>query len=180
MDYPFIGRRMEVIKNCSVLADCSFIGAVMCSNIYGFVNSCSIQCCTGDLCNNKTFQYTTTSTTPTNYRILETRVNITSTVMQNNATRIPHKTPEITLSSSLSLSRNSMSSEKALTSRSSATTAWTSQKSQVAIFSSAPPVIEPTVGVSTGSGDAEKISVSKLTVLMPMTVLVSGINYDRF
>jgi len=83
------------------------------------------------------------------------------------------------MSSSLALSRNSVSSEKALTSWSSATTAWTSQKSQVAIFSSAPPVIEPTVGVSKVSGDAEKISV-KLTVLMPMTILFSGINNDRF
>jgi len=100
--------------------------------------------------------------------------------MQNNATRIPHKTPEMAMSSSLSLSQNSVSSQKALTSWSSATTAWTSQKlSQVAIFSSAPPVIEPTVGVSTVCGDAEKISV-KLTVLMPMTILFSGINYDRF
>lgn len=179
MDYPLIGRRMEVIKNCSVLADCSFIGAVMCSNIYGFVNSCSIQCCTGDLCNNKTFQYSTTSLTPTNFGILETRVNISRTVMPNNATRMPHKTPKITMSSSLSLSRNSVSSEKALTTWSSAATSWTSQKSQVAIFSSAPPVIEPTVGVTTVSGDAEKNSV-KLIVLMSMTILVSGINYDRF
>lgn len=179
VDYPVIGRRVEVSKNCSVLAHCSFIESVLCDNFYRFINSCSIQCCTGDLCNNKTFQYGTTSLTPTNFGSAETRVNVTRTVMSNNATRIPDVTSEITMTSSVSSIRNSITSEKALTSWTSALTSWTSQKSQVAIFSSAPPAIEPTVEVKAGSGDAKRICI-KLSVLMLMTILVFGINYERF
>ena len=174
MDYPIIGRRMEVLKNCSVLAHCSFLGTLLCDNYYGFTNSCSIQCCTGDLCNNNTFQYSTNSVKPTNFGIVETRVNITRTVISNNASRKPDERSEITMTSSLS-----MSSEKALTSWTSAATSWTSQKSQVAIFSSGRPAIEPTVEVITVSGYARRICV-KLSVLMVMTILVFGINYNRF
>ena len=178
MDYPFIGRRVEVSKNCSVLAQCSFLETLMCDNFYGFINSCSIQCCTGDLCNNKTFQYSTTSLTPTNVGIVETRVNVTRTIMSNNATRRPGERSEITLTSSISSIRNTMSSEKALTSWTLATTSWTSPKSQVGIFNSTRPSIEPAVEATAVSGYAKRIC-AKLTVLMSMTILVFGINYDR-
>lgn len=176
MDYPIIGRRVEVLKNCSVLAHCSFLETLICDNSYGFINSCSIQCCTGDLCNNKTFQYSTTSVKPTNFGTVETRVNVTRGVMSNNSTRMSDDTSKITMTSSVSSMRNSMSSEKALTSGTSATTSWTSQESQVVIFSSARPAIEATVEVTEVSGDATRICV-KLPVVMLMTVLVSGINY---
>ena len=168
-----------MIKNCSVLAHCSFLGSLMCGNLYGFTNSCSIQCCTGDLCNNKTFHYSTTSATATNFGIVETRVNITRTVKSNNATRKPDERSEIPMTSSVSLIQSSMSSEKALTSWTSATISWTSQKSQVATFSSARPAIEPTVEVTAVSGYARRICV-KLPVLIVMTILVFGINYNRF
>ena len=178
MDYPIIGRRVEVSKNCSVLAQCSFLETLICDNFYGFINSCSIQCCAGDLCNNKTFQYSTTSVKPPNFGTVERRVNVTRGVMSNNGTRMPDDTSEITMTSSISSMRNSMPSEKALTSWTSATTSWTSQKSQGTIFSSARPSIEATVEVKAISGDAKKICV-KLPVVMLMTILVSGINYHR-
>jgi len=177
MDYPIIGRRTEVLKNCSVLAKCSFLETLICDNFYGFINSCSIECCTGDLCNNKTFQYSKTSVTPTNFGIVETRVNVTRTVVSNNATRKPDDTSEITMTSTVSMIQNSMSFEKALTSWTSVTTSWTSQKSQGAIFSSARPAIEPTIEVKPVSGDAKSICV-KLPVLMLMTILVFEINHD--
>lgn len=179
MDYPIIGRRVEVLKNCSVLAQCSFLETLICDNFYGFINSCSIQCCTGDLCNNKTFQYSTTSVKPTNFGIVETRVNVTRGVTSNNATRMPDDTSEITPTSSVSLIRKSLSSKKAMTSWTSATTSWTSQENQGAIFSSARPAIEATVEATAASGDAKRICV-KLPVVMLMTILVSRINYHSF
>ena len=177
MDYPIIGRRVEVLKNCSVLAQCSFLETLICDNFYGFINSCSIQCCTGDLCNNKTYQYRTTSVKPTNFGTVEACVNVTRGVVSINATRMPDDTSEITMTSSVSSIRNSLSSEKALTSWTSATTSWTSQESQGAI--STRPAIEATFGVIAVSGDAKRIYV-KLPVVMLMTILVSGFNYHRF
>ena len=176
MDYPIIGKRMEVLKNCSVLAQCSFLETLICNNSDGLINSCSGQCCTGDLCNNKTFQYTVTSVTPTNFGIVERRSNITRTIVSSNATRMPDDTYEITMTSSVSSIRNSMSSEKLLKSWTSATTFWT-QESQGALFSSA--AIEPTVEATAVSGYAKRIC-AKLLVLVLMTILVSGINYYRF
>ena len=168
-----------MLKNCSVLAECSFLETLICDNFYGFINSCSIQCCTGDLCNNMTYQYSKTSVKPTNFGTVETRVNVTQGVMSNNTTRIPDDTSEITMTSSVSSVRNSLSSEKAMTSWTSAATSWTSQESQGAILSSARPDIEATFGVIAVSGDAKRIYV-KLPVVMLMTILVSGINYHRF
>jgi len=177
MDYPLIGRRMEVLKNCSVLAQCSFLETLICSNFHGLINSCSGQCCTGDLCNNKTFQYSATSVTPMSFGIVQTRSHITRTIVTSNATRMPYDTSEITMTSSVSSIRNSMSSEKALTSWTSAATFWTLQKSQGAILSSAP--IETTVEAAAVSGHSKRIC-AKLPVLVLITILVSGINSCRF
>lgn len=61
MDYPYIGRRVEEIKNCCILAECWVVKAILCENKHGFVNACSIQCCTGNLCNNDSLQPTRSS-----------------------------------------------------------------------------------------------------------------------
>lgn len=153
MDYPLVGRRIEVLKNCSVLAHCSLLETLWCDNSYNFVNSCAIQCCTGDMCNNKTFQYNASSVTQVTPRV--------------NATRT------VTLAtSSVSLIRSTVTYERALTS-------WTSATSQEDIFSSASTAaIEPTVKVIAVSGDAKRI-YNQMSVLLLMVILGSGINCKR-
>lgn len=182
MDYPVFGRRVEVLKNCSVLADCSFLESLLCNNVYNLINSCSIQCCTGDLCNNKTIQNSASSTTRGSTASVETRANVTQTVtranitrtatratMSNNATRTPELTSGINMTSTAPSIRSSTSFERAVTS-------WTSAKSQEAMFSSASPAFEPTVHVRAVSGSTKRIYV-QLPVLLLMTILSSGINF---
>lgn len=164
MDYPLIGRRVELLKNCSVLAHCGFLEQLECDNHYGLIDNCSIQCCTGDLCNNETYQYNTTSVT----REKVTRT-VTRAITTNEATRAPELTSAISMTSSeISTTTDH---ERALTS-------WTSETGQVAIFSSAIPTIEPAVKVNAISGDAKRILVQP-PVLMLMVILGSGISYER-
>lgn len=173
MDYPVFGRRVEVLKNCSVLADCSFLESLLCNNFYNLINSCSIQCCTGDLCNNKTIQYSASSTTRGSTASVKTRANATRTVtrvtMSNNATPTPELTSGINMTSSVPLIRSTITHERALPS-------WTSAKGQEAMFSSASPAIEPTVQVRAVSGSAKRIYVH-LPSLLLMTILGTGNNF---
>lgn len=171
MDYPIFGRRLEVLKNCTVLAHCSFIGKVLCDNSYNFINSCSIQCCIGDLCNNKTFQYGPSSVTRQSIMSVETRTKVTRSItratMSNNATRTRELTSGITTTSSVLSIQSTIAYERAVTS-------WTSAKDQEPTLSSVTPAIEPTVEVRAVSGDATRIYV-QLPVLLLMMTLGSGI-----
>ena len=66
-DYFLIGRRVEQIKGCSVLAHCGFLKSMLCNNKDGFIKNCSVECCTGNLCNNETFKRTQSSITHVNF-----------------------------------------------------------------------------------------------------------------
>lgn len=195
MDYPGIGRYVEVLKNCSILQDCWFIGNVSCDNAYGFVNSCSIDCCIGDLCNNKTVQITQNSTTRvithtstdfakgTNLKREVTHTGATPKATQaprftsgvsltkRKATHAPRETSRIPMMTSVS----STQSQSTLTEKAFAS--WTSQKSQVSISSS---------NITTNDLSREVRAVPNHSkglwshLLTQVLMLALGIIYERF
>ena len=163
---------MEVLKNCSVLADCSFIGSLLCDNFHKLINSCSIQCCTGELCNNKTYQYGPSPVTRGSIENAGTRANFTQTVTRATITDNASRTPQLSgigMTSAVSWVRGTIAYERSFRSR-------TSAKSQEDVFSSAYPAMEPTVKVRALCGEAKRIYVL-LPVLVLMTILGCGINY---
>lgn len=172
MDYPLIGRRMEQIKNCSVLADCGFLETLLCENTYGFINSCSIQCCTGNLCNNKTFQLTQGSVTRGNLKSTVTRTNFTRAITSHvTLTRKPGLTSGISMTSSPSITRISK------TTKTSMRTSWTSVKSQHVLSSSThalPTTKAPSADVEAVCANANRF-IFQLRFLLLMAILGSSV-----
>ena len=129
MDYPFIGRFVEQIKNCSVLAHCSFLETLHCGNAHGFVNACSIECCTGNLCNNKTVQLTRSSVTR------GTRVSLASAITRGNVTRVV--TNHVSLTRALKISVTPPSTTRiSKPAKANISLSWTSVKTRRVLFSS--------------------------------------------
>lgn len=173
MDYPLFGRRVEQIKNCSVLAYCGFLESMLCHNRHGFVNSCSIECCTGNLCNKKTLQLAQSTVTPV------TRVTYSSSITRANFTRVLTSHVTLTrapkLTSSIDVSPSSISRNTERT-KSNMRTSWTSVKSQFVLFSSVLPTTKPvTVEVQLVCASANRFFI-QLSVLLLMAFLGLGFN----
>ncbi|XP_022806284.1 uncharacterized protein LOC111343379 [Stylophora pistillata] len=154
MDYPGIGRYVEVLKNCSILQDCWFIGNASCDNAaHRFVNSCSIDCCIGDLCNNKTVQITQNSTTRVithTSTVFEKGTNLKREVTHIGATPKARQAPRFTSgvfltkrkathapteTSGIPMMTSGSSTQSQSNLNDKAFASWTSQKCQVSISS---------------------------------------------
>lgn len=170
MNYPIFGRRVEVIKNCTILQHCWFTRGLLCDDPYGLISNCSIQCCKGDLCNNRTVQIAPSSVTRVvTHTSAVKRTNITRVVtratMTTMATRAPRLISGIHVTSSVSSTQSFTPNDKTVTS-------WTSQRSQVAIFSSKITTNESSFGVKAVSSHAKRF-LSQLSILM--SIIASGI-----
>ena len=178
MDYPDIGRYVEVIKNCSILQDCCFNGNVLCDNSYGFVNSCSIDCCVGDLCNNMTVQITLNSVahvvTHTSADFAK-RSNLEREVTNTGATTKATQTPMFTSGIPIMTAVSSTKHQSTLNDK--AFTPWSSQRSQVSVSRS---------NITTNDSSHEVIAVPNHSkglwsqLLTQVIMVAPGIIYERF
>lgn len=178
MDYPDIGRYVEVIKNCSILQDCCFNGNVLCDNSYGFVNSCSIDCCVGDLCNNMTVQITLNSVahvvTHTSADFAK-RTNLEREVTNTGATTKATQTPMFTSGIPIMTAVSSTKHQSTLNDK--ASTPWSSQRSQVSVSRS---------NITTNDSSHEVIAVPNHSkglwsqLLTQVIMVAPGIIYERF
>ena len=161
MDYPYIGRRVEEIKGCCVLAECWVVEAILCDNRHGFVNACSIQCCTGNLCNNNTLQPTPSSVERAMYVTPSNTVAHTSHVSQ---TRLTTLVSGITVTSSV-ITRFSEAT------KTSTNSSWSSAKTRPVFFSSALLTFERnTVKVQAAFGSANRFLISHYFLLLTATL----------
>lgn len=175
MDYPFIGRIVENIKNCSVLAHCTFLETLQCDNTYGFVNACSIQCCTGNLCNNKTLQPTRSSVTR------GTNVSIASAIACANITRAITSHVKLTRALKISLPPSSTTRISKPT-KTNISSSWTFVKTQRVLFSGSLRTTQAnTDKVQAVSSSGNIVFIQFHFFLLTATSLGSGIiNHVRF
>ena len=195
MDYPEIGRYIEVIKNCSIRKDCRFNGNASCDNSSGFVNSCSIDCCVGDLCNNMTVQITLNSVahvvTHTSADFAK-RMNLEREVTNTGATTKATQTPMFTsgipvmtrkaahasrVPSGIPIMTAVSSTQRQSTLNGKAFTPWSSQRSQVSVSRS---------NITTNDSSHEVIAVPNHSkglwsqLLTQVIMVAPGIIYERF
>ena len=159
-DYFLIGRRVEQIKGCSVLAHCGFLKSMLCNNKDGFIKNCSVECCTGNLCNNETFKRTQSSIM---------HVNFSSTITQTRFSSVIDSHVTITQAPSSSINRIFKTSNMSIS--------WISTKSQVVVFSSAH--AQPSTKVVTTKVKAICAGTDSIFIHLPfvllMVVLSSGV-----
>lgn len=195
MDYPEIGRYVEVIKNCSIRKDCRFNGNASCDNSSGFVNSCSIDCCVGDLCNNMTVQITLNSVahvvTHTSADFAK-RTNLGREVTNTGATTKATQTPmfasgipvmtrkathALRVTSGIPIMTAVSSTQRRSTLNDKASTPWSSQRSQVSVSRS---------NITTNDSSHEVIAVPNHSkglwsqLLTQVIMVAPGIIYERF
>ena len=195
MDYPEIGRYVEVIKNCSIRKDCRFNGNASCDNSSGFVNSCSIDCCVGDLCNNMTVQITLNSVahvvTHTSADFAK-RTNLGREVTNTGATTKATQTPmfasgipvmtrkathALRVTSGIPIMTVVSSTQRRSTLNDKASTPWSSQRSQVSVSRS---------NITTNDSSHEVIAVPNHSkglwsqLLTQVIMVAPGIIYERF
>ena len=195
MDYPEIGRYIEVIKNCSIRKDCRFNGNASCDNSSGFVNSCSIDCCVGDLCNNMTVQITLNSVahvvTHTSADFAK-RTNLEREVTNTGATTKATQTPmfasgipvmtrkathALKVTSGIPIMTAVSSTQRRSTLNDKASTPWSSQRSQVSVSRS---------NITTNDSSHEVIAVPNHSkglwsqLLTQVIMVAPGIIYERF
>ena len=195
MDYPEIGRYVEVIKNCSIRQDCRFNGNASCDNSSGFVNSCSIDCCVGDLCNNMTVQITLNSVarviTHTSADFAK-RTNLEREVTNTGATTKATQTPmfasgipvmtrkathALRVTSGIPIMTAVSSTQRQSTLNDKASTPWSSQRSPVSVSRS---------NITTNDSSHEVIAVPNHSkglwsqLLTQVIMVAPGIIYERF
>ena len=175
MDYPLIGRIVEKIKNCSVLAHCTFLETLLCDNKHGFVNACSIQCCTGNLCNNNILQPTRSSVTR------GTRVSLASSITRANITRAITSHVKLTRALKISVPPSSTTQISKPT-KTNISSCWTSVKTQSVLFSSSLRTTQAnTDKVQVVSASGNVVFIQFHFLLLTATSLGSGIiNHRRF
>lgn len=127
-DFPLIGRRVETIKNCSVLKDCGFLQSLYCYNHSGIVENCFIKCCTGNLCNDNTLKHVESPVT---------RLNFITTITYPSLTRATRS--QVTIATpglpGQQLTSSSMSRIYSASAETGMSTGWTSASTPTYTFS---------------------------------------------